>query len=206
MSEQLKFYKGLESKLPAAEDIQIGALYHCIDTNNTYLGVYEPFVEVPFVNYNTTSYDSRLESWGFSGAATLGLLTAGTVYKVYQTHYYALSSKEYILVNLITDKENFNNLKENTYYYCTDEQKVYKTTDLLPGYELYSSASGKRQLGGGTSYDAGDAKGIASFAGGSTNENLASAILGFDIIILISNSNFYKGHSNLNCGVVINSP
>ena len=31
-------------------------------------------------------------------------------------------------------------------------------------------------------------------------------ILGFDIIILISNSNFYKGHSNLNCGVVTNSP
>ena len=31
-------------------------------------------------------------------------------------------------------------------------------------------------------------------------------ILGSDIIILISNSNFYKGHSNLNCGVVTNSP
>lgn len=181
MSEQLKFFKGLESSLPAAEDIQIGALYHCIDTNNTYLGVYEPFTEVPFVKYNTTSYDSRIESLGFSLAAATGLLTAGTVYKVYQTNYYALSSKEYTLVNLITDKENFNNLRENTYYYCTDEQKVYKTTDLLPGYELYSSASGKRQLGGGTSYDDGDAKGIASFAGGNTDQNLASAMIGYDI-------------------------
>ena len=37
MSEQLKFYKGLESALPTT--YEIGALYHCEDTGNTYLAV-----------------------------------------------------------------------------------------------------------------------------------------------------------------------
>jgi hypothetical protein len=36
--EQLYFYKGLESALPK-EDIKSGALYHCTDTGNTYIGV-----------------------------------------------------------------------------------------------------------------------------------------------------------------------
>ena len=38
MSEQLKFYKGLEGDLPVGSNIIIGALYHCTDTKNTYLG------------------------------------------------------------------------------------------------------------------------------------------------------------------------
>lgn len=35
MSEQLKFYKGNESNLPSV--FEIGAIYHCLDTGNTYL-------------------------------------------------------------------------------------------------------------------------------------------------------------------------
>lgn len=38
MNEQIKFYKGLESNLPTSE-IEIGALYHCTDTKNTYIGI-----------------------------------------------------------------------------------------------------------------------------------------------------------------------
>jgi hypothetical protein len=38
MSEQLKFYKGLEKDLPTSR-IEIGALYHCTDTGNTYRGI-----------------------------------------------------------------------------------------------------------------------------------------------------------------------
>ena len=38
MSENLKFYKGLEANLPTL-GIEIGALYHCTDTGNTYRGV-----------------------------------------------------------------------------------------------------------------------------------------------------------------------
>lgn len=37
MSEQLKFYKGIEANLPTS-GIEIGALYHCTDTGNTYIG------------------------------------------------------------------------------------------------------------------------------------------------------------------------
>lgn len=37
MSEKLKFYKGFESDLPI-NNIEPGALYHCIDTGNTYRG------------------------------------------------------------------------------------------------------------------------------------------------------------------------
>lgn len=37
MSENLYFFKGLEANLPK-EDIKPGALYHCTDTGNTYLG------------------------------------------------------------------------------------------------------------------------------------------------------------------------
>lgn len=40
MSEQLKFYKGLEEDLPIS-NIEIGALYHCEDTGNTYRGISE---------------------------------------------------------------------------------------------------------------------------------------------------------------------
>ena len=36
MSEQLKFFKGNETNLPA--EVEQGALYHCEDTGNTYLG------------------------------------------------------------------------------------------------------------------------------------------------------------------------
>lgn len=36
MSEQLKFFKGNETDLP--EEIEQGAIYHCEDTGNTYLG------------------------------------------------------------------------------------------------------------------------------------------------------------------------
>lgn len=35
MSEQLKFYKGNESNLPSV--LETGAIYHCLDTGNTYL-------------------------------------------------------------------------------------------------------------------------------------------------------------------------
>lgn len=35
MSEQLKFYKGNESNLPSV--FEVGAIYHCLDTGNTYL-------------------------------------------------------------------------------------------------------------------------------------------------------------------------
>lgn len=38
MSEQLKFFKGLEEDLPQGSSIIIGALYHCTDTKNTYIG------------------------------------------------------------------------------------------------------------------------------------------------------------------------
>lgn len=38
MSDNLKFYKGLECDLPKS-NIQIGAIYHCEDTGNTYRGV-----------------------------------------------------------------------------------------------------------------------------------------------------------------------
>ena len=38
MSDNLKFYKGLEQDLPRS-NIQIGAIYHCEDTGNTYRGV-----------------------------------------------------------------------------------------------------------------------------------------------------------------------
>jgi hypothetical protein len=187
MSEQLKFYKGMENALPEKANIEKGALYHCIDTNNTYLGTFEPFIEMSFTGYNTTSYDSRLESLGFSVAALAGRLTAGTVYKVYQSHYYALSSNEYELVNLITNKDNnLTSLRTNSYYYCTDEQKVYKTTDLMPAYELYSSAVGKRQVGGGIILDDGDAIGKHSIAGGSTKKEFVSAIVGDDLANLIN--------------------
>ena len=37
--ENLKFYKGLEKDLPAGSAIEIGALYHCTDTGNTYIGI-----------------------------------------------------------------------------------------------------------------------------------------------------------------------
>jgi hypothetical protein len=35
--ENIKFYKGLEKNLPGS-NIEIGALYHCTDTKNTYIG------------------------------------------------------------------------------------------------------------------------------------------------------------------------
>ena len=38
MSEQIKFYKGSEANLPTS-GIEIGALYHCEDTGNTYRGI-----------------------------------------------------------------------------------------------------------------------------------------------------------------------
>ena len=42
MSDALKFYKGNESDLPeliAENKIEVGAIYHCEDTGNTYRGV-----------------------------------------------------------------------------------------------------------------------------------------------------------------------
>ena len=38
MSEKIKFYKGTEANLPTS-GIEIGALYHCEDTGNTYRGI-----------------------------------------------------------------------------------------------------------------------------------------------------------------------
>jgi hypothetical protein len=37
-NEQVYFYKGLERDLPTS-NIKIGGLYHCTDTNNTYIGI-----------------------------------------------------------------------------------------------------------------------------------------------------------------------
>ena len=37
MSEQLKFFKGNEANLPSV--FEPGAIYHCIDTGNTYLAI-----------------------------------------------------------------------------------------------------------------------------------------------------------------------
>jgi hypothetical protein len=37
MSDQLKFFKGNESHLPQS-NVKKGALYHCMDTGNTYQG------------------------------------------------------------------------------------------------------------------------------------------------------------------------
>ena len=37
--EQLKFFKGQEEVLLEKTDIEKGAIYHCIDTKNTYLGM-----------------------------------------------------------------------------------------------------------------------------------------------------------------------
>jgi hypothetical protein len=45
LSEQLKFYKGIETDLPKS-GIEIGALYHCIDTGNTYRGISETELEL----------------------------------------------------------------------------------------------------------------------------------------------------------------
>ena len=185
MSEQIKFYKGMESDLPARGAIEIGALYHCVDTNNTYLGVLNPFIELEYSGLDETSY-----RWGltiFKAAAALGSLTKGYVYKVGSSSwYYALSSKEYTIVDRSYESKNaaesnINNLKPNTYYYFTSSKGVAKTTDLLPGYELYSSAVGKRQVGGGMSLDEGDAHGVFSFASGTSNTDLAAAIAGIDI-------------------------
>jgi hypothetical protein len=39
MSENLKFYKGLEKDLAQIIRIEPGAIYHCVDTGNTYLGI-----------------------------------------------------------------------------------------------------------------------------------------------------------------------
>lgn len=36
--EQLKFFKGKEEDLLKKTDIEAGAIYHCTDTKNTYLG------------------------------------------------------------------------------------------------------------------------------------------------------------------------
>ena len=38
MSENVYFYKGLETNLPTS-GITAGGLYHCTDTGNTYIGV-----------------------------------------------------------------------------------------------------------------------------------------------------------------------
>ena len=45
MSEKLKFYKGLEENLVNITEIEVGAIYHCIDTGNTYIGVEEEVIE-----------------------------------------------------------------------------------------------------------------------------------------------------------------
>ena len=39
MPENLKFYKGLEEDLQDVSPIEIGAIYHCTDTGNTYIGI-----------------------------------------------------------------------------------------------------------------------------------------------------------------------
>ena len=42
MNENLIFYKGIESLLPHNDNITPGAIYHCTDTGNTYLGAMDP--------------------------------------------------------------------------------------------------------------------------------------------------------------------
>ena len=192
--EQLKFYKGLESKLPTGNAIEIGALYHCTDTNNTYLGVLNPLVNfLKLREGQTVPVGSTYTNTTFKIAAGMGGLTEHTIYPIKKSvinntitgYYFALSSSSYVsLDTTFTTKaaaSDISQLKKNTYYYFTSEGTVYKTADLLPGYELYSSASGKRQLGGGITYDEGDAEGLFSFAGGSSDKRLASAIVGYDI-------------------------
>lgn len=71
MSEQIKFYKGLEENLPtgkATDDngliidpIEVGALYHCTDTGNTYRGVAANRMEL-FSTANRTQI--QLCVWG----------------------------------------------------------------------------------------------------------------------------------------------
>ena len=53
MSENLKFYKGLEANLPTS-GIEVGALYHCTDTGNTYRGVTSTEMQL----FSTTNSES----------------------------------------------------------------------------------------------------------------------------------------------------
>lgn len=71
MSEQIKFYKGLETNLPTGratdenglitDPIEVGALYHCTDTGNTYRGIAINQMEL-FSTANTTKI--QLIVWG----------------------------------------------------------------------------------------------------------------------------------------------
>lgn len=63
MSEQLKFYKGLEKDLPTSE-IEIGGLYHCTDTGNTYRGISATEMELFSTNVGQRLADNTLT---FSG-------------------------------------------------------------------------------------------------------------------------------------------
>lgn len=59
--ENLKFYKGLEKDLPAGSAIEIGALYHCTDTGNTYIGI---------ENNNAKLLNLYSTAFNITGAAT----------------------------------------------------------------------------------------------------------------------------------------
>jgi hypothetical protein len=39
LSDNIKFLKGIEADLPKGSNIIVGALYHCVDTGNTYIGI-----------------------------------------------------------------------------------------------------------------------------------------------------------------------
>lgn len=54
MSENLYFYKGYESDLPRT-GIKVGALYHCIDTGNTYRGISDVAMELFSNTINSVS-------------------------------------------------------------------------------------------------------------------------------------------------------
>ena len=58
MSEKIYFYKGLETNLPTA-DIIAGALYHCTDTKNTYIGMADGTLEL-----YSTGTQIQLYVWG----------------------------------------------------------------------------------------------------------------------------------------------
>lgn len=57
MSENLYFYKGVESNLSNVE-VKAGALYHCTDTKNTYIGTAEGTLEL-----YSTSAQIQLHIW-----------------------------------------------------------------------------------------------------------------------------------------------
>lgn len=46
MNEFIKFYKGEKSGLPKPPNIEPGAMYHCIDTGETFLGISKNYLKL----------------------------------------------------------------------------------------------------------------------------------------------------------------